>query len=62
MNTATIYAHDGAWIKIAKYPMNTAIAAMNDPDYRRHIENSGFSAGCKIAAINDETGEIIKEV
>ena len=37
MKTATIYAHDGAWIKIAKYPMNTAIAAMNDPDYRRHI-------------------------
>ena len=61
MQTATIYALDmGEWHKIAKYTIGIAIAALNDPEYKKNLVNMGFSESATIAAVNDQTGEIIK--
>ena len=61
MQTATIYALDmGERFKIAKYTLPLAIAALHDPEYKKNLENMGFSKSATIAAVNDQTGEIIK--
>lgn len=60
MQTATIYAGDiGEWFKIATYSIDIAIAALNDPEYKKNLANMGFSKSAKIHAINDQTGELI---
>ena len=61
MQTATIYAGNiGEWHKIATYTLPIAIAVLNDPEYKKNLENMGFSKSATIAAVNDQTGEIIK--
>lgn len=60
MQTATIYAGDiGEWHKIATYTIPIAIAALNDPEYKKNLVNMGFDKSVKIHAINDQTGELI---
>ena len=63
LKTATIYANDGnGWIKIATHKIDTAKTLMNDIQYFKIVQNTGFDEIMDLCAIDDFTGEVISKL